>query len=89
MNHTFADVDSYKWNKKKYFSIDELLNNFKEKVLDAVNKAVPTKTINSTKKIQPWIAKEIKAPCACVSVKTFFEKRRTSRMQKENIKHVR
>lgn len=60
-------------------------------MLDAVNKAVPTKTINSTKKIQPWIAKEIKAPCACVSVKTFFEKRRTSRMKnaKENIKHVR
>lgn len=67
MNHTLmrqglAEVDSViNEVKTNDISTDDLWNNFKEKVLDAVNKAVPTKTINSNKKRLPWITKEIKA----------------------------
>ena len=67
MNHTLmrqglAEVDSViNEVKTNDISTDYLWNNFKEKVLDAVNKAVPTKTINSNKKRLPWITKEIKA----------------------------
>jgi hypothetical protein len=62
MRQGLAEVDSViNEVKTNDISTDDLWNNFKEKVLDAVNKAVPTKTINSNKKRLPWITKEIKA----------------------------
>jgi len=58
-------------------------------VLDAVNKAVPTKTINSNKKRLPWITKEIKALIR--KRNKLFRKKKNQQMKKakENTKHVR
>ncbi|KAK3085493.1 hypothetical protein FSP39_004174 [Pinctada imbricata] len=42
-------------------SINTIWNDFKNKVLNIMNESIPTKTINNSKRRQPWINKEIKS----------------------------
>ena len=42
-------------------TVDQLWNNFKEKVLDIMNQSIPTKMINNSKRKLPWINREMKS----------------------------
>ena len=47
--------------KEQDLNVDQLWNNFKEKVLDIMDQSIPTKMINNSKRKLPWINREMKS----------------------------
>ena len=54
-------IDIEKQLKEQDLNVDQLWNNFKEKVLDIMNQSIPTKMINNSKRKLPWINREMKS----------------------------
>ena len=56
-----GSIDIEKQLKEQKLTVDQLWNNFKEKVLDIMNRSIPTKMVNNSKRKLPWINREMKS----------------------------
>ena len=61
LKEKFRSIDIEKQLKEQDLTVDQLWNNFKEKVLDIMNQSIPTKMINNSKRKLPWINREMKS----------------------------
>ena len=61
LKEKLRNIDIEKQLKEQDLNVDQLWNNFKEKVLDIMNQSIPTKMINNSKRKLPWINREMKS----------------------------
>jgi hypothetical protein len=61
LKEKLRSIDIEKQLKEQDLTVDQLWNNFKEKVLDIMNQSIPTKMINNYKRKLPWINREMKS----------------------------
>ena len=61
LKEKLRSIDIEKQLKEQDLTVDQLWNNFKEKVLDIMNQSIPTKMINNSKRELPWVNREVKS----------------------------
>ena len=61
LKEKLGSIDIEKQLKEQDLTVDQLWNNFKEKVLDIMNRSIPTKMINNSKRRLPCINREMKS----------------------------